>query len=121
MPIAPRRLKSGDTIRVIAPARSLALIAPPQREIANARFRDLGLKLTFGKHVEERDEFCSTSIEARVKDLHDAFQDPDVNAVITVIGGFNCNQLLRSIDWDLIRSNPKIFCGYSDITILQNS
>ncbi len=85
------------------------------------RFGDLGLTLTFGKHVDEHDEFGSSSIASRVRDLHDAFADPQVKGILTVIGGFNSNELLPHLDWDLIRRNPKIFCGYSDITALQNA
>lgn len=54
-------------------------------------------------------------------DLHAAFADPAVAAVMTVIGGYNSNELLPSLDWELIRANPKIFCGYSDITALQGA
>jgi muramoyltetrapeptide carboxypeptidase len=121
MPITPPRLQPGDTLRIIAPSRSLSIIAPAQREIANRRFEDLGLKLSFGKHVEESDLFRSSSIESRIEDLHSAFADPGVKAILTVIGGFNCNQLLRHIDYDLVGRNPKILCGYSDITALQNA
>jgi muramoyltetrapeptide carboxypeptidase LdcA involved in peptidoglycan recycling len=56
-----------------------------------------------------------------VADLHAAFSDPNVKAVFSVIGGFNCNQLFSYIDWELIRKNPKIFIGYSDTTALQNA
>ena len=119
--IYPRKLQVGDEIRVIAPSRSLSIITNESREVANKRFEDLGLKLSFGKHVEEIDEFASTSIESRIEDLHQAFGDKNVKAIITVIGGFNSNQLLKYIDWDLIKNNPKIFCGYSDITVLNNS
>lgn len=118
--VAPK-LKTGDVVRIIAPSRSLSLISQESRELANKRFEDMGLKITFGKHVEEIDSFASTTIESRIADLHDAFTDKSVKAVITVIGGFNSNQLLRYIDWNLIKENPKIFCGYSDITALNNS
>jgi muramoyltetrapeptide carboxypeptidase LdcA involved in peptidoglycan recycling len=119
--VFPTKLKSGDEVRVIAPARSLAIISEEVRRIANDRFSALGLKLSFGKHVEKKDDFASSSIESRIEDLHDAFRDKNVKAIITVIGGFNSNQLLRYLDWGLIRSNPKIFCGYSDITALNNA
>ena len=119
--IYPQKLQAGDEIRVIAPSRSLAIISQGVREIAHRRFAELGLKLTLGKHTEEKDEFASSSVASRSEDLHDAFQDTNVKAVIAVIGGFNSNQLLRSIDWDVIKNNPKIFCGYSDITALNNA
>lgn len=119
--IYPTKLKAGDEVRIVAPSRSLAIISEESRKIANNRFSDLGLKLSFGKHLEEKDEFVSSSIESRIEDLHDAFRDKNVKAIITVIGGFNSNQLLKYLDWDLIRNNPKIFCGFSDITALNNA
>lgn len=121
VPIYPQKLRPGDEIRVIAPSRSLAIISDETRRIANDRFAELGLKLSFGKHVEECDAFSSSSVASRVEDLHEAFQDPNVKGILTVVGGFNSNQLLRDIDWDIIRNNPKIFCGFSDITALSNA
>lgn len=119
--IYPKKLKKDDEVRIISPARSLAIISKEIQEIANKRFFELGLKLSFGKHVNKIDKFNSSSIESRIEDLHEGFSDKNVKAVITVIGGFNSNQLLRYIDWDLIKNNPKIFLGYSDITILNNA
>ena len=119
--IFPNKLKSGDEVRIIAPSRSLAIITPESRKIANKRFGDLGLKLSFGKHIEEMDDFASSSIESRIEDLHEAFRDKNVKAILTVVGGFNSNQILRYIDWYLIKENPKIFCGFSDITALNNA
>lgn len=119
--IIPSKLKRGDLIRVIAPSRSLQLIGEETKQIANKRFEDMGLTLSFGKHINESDDFTSSSIESRIEDLHDAFADKSVKAIITVIGGFNSNQLFRSIDWNLIRENSKIFCGFSDITALNNA
>lgn len=119
--VFPDKLKPGDEVRVIAPARSLAIIGKETIEITNKRIEKLGLKLTFSKHIEEMDDFASSSIESRIEDLHEAFSDKNVKAVFTVIGGFNSNQLLKYIDWDLIKNNPKIICGYSDITVLNDS
>jgi muramoyltetrapeptide carboxypeptidase LdcA involved in peptidoglycan recycling len=119
--IYPEKLKKGDEIRIVAPVRSLAIISEESRQIANKRFEALGFKLSFGKHVEEMDEFASTDVKSRLEDLHDAFADKNVKAILTVIGGFNSNQLLRHIDWNVIKNNPKIFCGYSDVTALNNS
>lgn len=119
--VYPDKLKAGDEVRVIAPSRSLAIVSPECQQIANQRLAGLGLKLSFGKNVSESDEFLSSSIRSRVDDLHEAFADKNVKAILTVIGGFNCNQLFRYIDWDLIKQNPKIFCGFSDITALNNA
>ncbi len=119
--IYPQRLQKGDEIRVVAPSCSMGIITPANREIANNRLKDLGLKITYSKNVEEMDEFRSSSIKSRVEDLHEAFLDKNVKAVFTVIGGFNCNQLLKYLDWNIIKNNPKIFIGFSDTTALQNA
>ncbi len=119
--IYPKKLEKGDEIRIIAPSHSISIISQANREIANNRLKDLGLKISFSKNVEETDAFGSSSIKSRVADLHQAFKDPKVKAVFTVIGGFNCNQLLKYIDWNIIKNNPKIFIGYSDTTALQNA
>ncbi|MBE6185248.1 S66 family peptidase [Heyndrickxia ginsengihumi] len=115
----PERLQIGDEIRVIAPSRSMALLKSKQVDAALSRLHDLGFHVTFGKHVDVHDEFFSTSIEQRIEDLHQAFLDDRVKAVLTAIGGYNANQLLNYIDYDLIKDHPKILCGYSDITALQ--
>jgi muramoyltetrapeptide carboxypeptidase LdcA involved in peptidoglycan recycling len=115
------RLKSGDTVCVIAPSRSLGLISQEVREIALAQLGELGLTVQFSAHAEETDEYCSSSVDSRLADLHAAFSDPSIQAILTVIGGFNSNQLLSRIDYDLVRQHPKIFCGYSDITALSNA
>ncbi len=121
MNVIPKKLVKGDEIRIIAPSMSMSIISKETREIANKRFQEMGFKLSFGKHIEEIDDFTSSSVKSRVDDLHDAFADKSIKAILTVIGGFNSNQLLDYIDWDLIKKNPKLLCGYSDITILNNA
>jgi muramoyltetrapeptide carboxypeptidase len=118
----PPKLRRGDMVRVVAPARSRALVSEHDHNaVIETRFAELGLKLTFGEHVDERDSLDSSSVSSRVDDLHSAFVDPEVAAVLTVIGGFNSNELLPHLDWELIGANPKVFCGFSDITALQNA
>ena len=117
----PEKLKKGDLVRIVAPACSLGIISEENRTVANRRFEEMGLRLSFGEHAEEMDDFHSSSIKSRVADLHAAFADPEVKMIMPVIGGFNSNQLLRYLDWDLIRNNPKVLCGYSDITALNDA
>ncbi|WP_344476289.1 S66 peptidase family protein [Nonomuraea monospora] len=118
----PRKLTRGDVVRVVAPSRSRAMVTEHDHTgLIETRFAELGLTLTYGRHVDERDAFDSSAVASRVADLHDAFADPAVAAIITVIGGYNSNELLPYLDWDLIRANPKILCGYSDISALQNA
>ena len=119
--IIPNKLKVNDEVRIIAPSRSLSIIDKETREIANKRFEELGLKLSFSKNCELIDDFSSSSIEERIEDLHEAFLDKKVKAIFTVIGGDNVNQLLKYIDYTIVKKNPKIICGYSDTTALLNA
>ena len=119
--MVPDKLKFGDEIRVIAPARSLSLITDETRKIAIRALEDMGFKVTFSKNCEESDGFVSSSIKSRIEDLHEAFLDENVKAILTVIGGYNSNQLLDYIDYEMIKNNPKILCGYSDIIALSNA
>lgn len=115
------RLKPGDEIRVISPSRSMVIMKEAQVEIAINRLTGLGFQVTFGKNANAHDEFFSSSIEERIEDLHEAFLNPNVKGILAAMGGYNANQLLKYIDYDIIRNNPKVFCGYSDITVLNGA
>lgn len=118
----PSKLKVGDEVRVIAPSRSMNIIGEDCKRIATERLEKLGLKVTFGKYVNEADEdYLVASVKRRAEDLNEAFADKNVKAILTVIGGFNSNQILDYIDYNIIKQNPKIFCGFSDITVLSNA
>lgn len=116
-----QKLQKGDEIRVIAPSRSLSIV---RKNIFNGALEYLenqGYRITFSDHSREIEFMESASILARVEDLQNAFLDPNVKAILTCIGGFNVNQLLEYIDYQIIANNPKIICGYSDITALLNA
>lgn len=115
------KLNPGDEIRVIAPSRNLTEVWNVAHHHAVNFWQSEGFRLTFSKHSSETNQFHSSSISSRVEDLHEAFSDPNVKMVITCLGGFNANQLLRHLDYELIANNPKILCGYSDITALLNA
>ena len=117
----PPKLKKGDEIRIIAPSGSLTRVRTDVLERSLAYLDENGFRVTYSTNCREMDSFSSSSVESRAADLHEAFADPDVKAVMACIGGFNVNQILPYIDYDLIRANPKILCGYSDITALLNA
>jgi muramoyltetrapeptide carboxypeptidase LdcA involved in peptidoglycan recycling len=121
VPVIPPKLRPGSSVRVIAPSRSLAIISAETRDEADGKLTALGLRVSFGEHVSECDDFASSSVASRLADLHAAFADPEVDAILTVIGGFNSNQLLAGIDYELIAAHPKVLCGFSDITALSNA
>ncbi len=105
-------------IRVVAPSRSMKIIAGDCRELATKRLQEMGHTVSYGKNVEAMSDFVSASVEEKLADLHEAFADKSVEMIMTAIGGFNSVQLLNKIDYDLIAKNPKPLCGFSDITAL---
>jgi muramoyltetrapeptide carboxypeptidase len=114
----PAKLRPGDEVRIVSPAVSLGFIPEDQSTLAERRFEGLGLRCSFSRNVEVLDRFDSSPVEGRVSDLHEAFADPEVRGIFTTLGGYNSNQLLDYLDYDLIGANPRIFCGFSDITAL---
>ena len=115
------KLKLGDEVRVIAPSRNLTEVRQDVHHHAVDFWKREGFNLTFSLNSREVGKFHSSSIRSRVEDIHEAFRDPNVKMVITCLGGFNSNQLLRYLDYDLIAKHPKILCGFSDITALHNA
>lgn len=119
----PPKLQPGNGVRVIAPSCALPTLEDYEKRLAAAKeyFIRLGMVVSEGAHIREIDALESSSIDSRIEDMHAAFSDPSVHAIISIRGGWNSNQLLRHIDYDLLRKYPKIFCGYSDITALGNA
>ena len=112
------KLRPGDEIRVVSPATSLSYIAPDQPPLAEARLAALGLRVTYADHAATTGLIDSGPVDLRLTDLHAAFADPTVKGILTTLGGYNSSQLLPGLDFDVIGANPKVFCGYSDITTL---
>lgn len=118
--IIPNKLQKGDKIMIVAPSRGLKLIGAHCRQIAEERFKQMGLEVVFASNTTDENwnmQGCG-SVEKRAADIMQAFTDKSVKAIFTVIGGFNSNQILAYLDYDAIRQNPKIICGFSDITAL---
>lgn len=113
-------LKKGDLIRVIAPSMSAVQLGDSMI-LAREKLESLGFLVDYGKHIYESNEFLTTSIQNRKEDLENAFLDSHVKVIITATGGFQVNQILPYLDYHLIKENPTILCGYSDITALLNA
>ncbi len=111
----PHRLKEGSTIAVIAPA------GPPESQRlkrGKSLFEKKGYKIKIYPQTRRKLGYLAGDDKSRARALNDAFADERVNAVICARGGYGAVRLLPYIDFDLIRKKPKIFIGYSDITIL---
>jgi muramoyltetrapeptide carboxypeptidase LdcA involved in peptidoglycan recycling len=115
------RLRPGGHVRVIAPSRSLSVVTPDTQARAQAALAELGYILSFGRHVDDGGFLSSAPAAARLADLHEAYASPKVDAILSVIGGTRCIDILPGVDWDLLRANPKVLCGYSDVSVLLNA
>ncbi len=113
--IKPKRLKIGDTVGLIAPASA---VAENEFNRALENIKNLGFVPKVGKNAQKRYNFLAGTDKERLEDLHWAFSDDEVKAVWCIRGGFGTSRILPEIDYNLIRKNPKILIGYSDITTL---
>lgn len=106
-------------VRLVAPSMSLDEKDDIKIKNAEKYFNDLGYVLTTGKYIFDKDNYfgCS-SIQNRVKDLMNAFLDQNVEIIVCADGGYNVNQILPYLDYNIIKQNPKKIVGYSDITAL---
>lgn len=112
--ILPKRLGKGSHVRVIAPSQ--ALVKSDDLKHAQAAWEKAGFKISFGKHAHE-----NRAVAARLEDLHDAFADKRVDAIVAGTGGAYSLELINGLDKALIRKNPKVVMGYSDTTSLLNA
>ena len=113
--IKPPALRPGDTIGIVAPASNLKR---SELEAGCEALRIAGYKPFYFDSILERDLYFAGSLERRIRELAEMFARPDVRAILCARGGYGANYLLEALDLDAIRSNPKIFIGYSDITTL---
>lgn len=116
--IKPNRLKMGDTIGVIAPSSGLS---KESFDRALQNMADLGFKTKVGKSARNVNGFLAGTDKERLDDIHWAFADKEIKAVWCVRGGYGASRILPAIDYGLIRKNPKILIGYSDITALHTA
>jgi muramoyltetrapeptide carboxypeptidase len=114
--IYPPALRAGCTFGVVATA-SPPLVAPMITEALD-RLRAHGFRIKPGAHLEERDGYLAGTDAQRAADLHAAFADPEVDAVLALRGGYGSIRLLPLLDYAAIRATPKPFIGYSDNTAL---
>lgn len=115
-----------NEIRIIAPSASAQTFMDSPKYVRRFQEAQKVLSqfcnlLSFSKNAFEINKNNSSLITSRIDDLHSAFEDKNVDAIFCARGGYNCNELLQYIDWDIIRHNPKVFMGFSDITVLCNA
>ncbi len=116
--IRPKNLEKGDTIAIISPSAGLASIFPHRLDNGIKFLESQGFKIKEFLTTRKINGWESAPAEERARDIMNAFTDPEVKAIICTIGGYNANKVLKYLDFEKIKENPKIFCGYSDISVL---
>lgn len=116
--IKPPRLRQGDTVGLVTPAT--AMYQQEEVDIARESLEGLGLKVIVGQHVRDRHGSLGGQDTDRAADINRFFGDRNIKAVLPTRGGWGTSRLLPLLDFDLIRRNPKVLMGYSDITALLN-
>jgi len=117
--LRPARLIPGGLIGICSPSWCGPSQFPERARRGAKRLEELGYRVLFSEHAFGRQGHVSAPAVARAADLHALFANPGVHAILTTIGGYCCNQLLPYLDFSLIKANPKILLGFSDITVLQ--
>lgn len=112
-----KKLKLGDTIGIIAPASG------DKNEVIDyniSSFKNLGFKVKEGKYIRNKQDYLSASDKERAEDFMNMIKDKDVKAIFAYRGGYGSIRIIPYLDFNIIKKNPKILCGYSDLTILLN-
>lgn len=113
--LRPPRLKVGDTIGIAAPAGPFATDLFEQ---GMAILKDMGFKVHVPEAVFQREGFLAGPDEARADVINKLFADPGIHGILCARGGYGCTRVLPLLDWVAIRRHPKVFVGFSDITVL---
>ena len=115
-----KSLRKSDTIGIISPA-FCSSNPPSYYEYMINYLKDKGYKVKLGKSYGQKSGYLSGNDEVRARDINEMFGDKEVNAIICMRGGYGCSRIVDKLDYDLIKKNPKILSGYSDITVLLNA
>ena len=113
--IKPKSLHRGDTLGIVCPSR---WVPEENLRLIQKIYEKHGYRIKYGKSPFLRyNQFAGTP-EERAKDISDMFADPEIDGIICARGGYGANRVIPLLDYDVIKQNPKIFMGYSDITAL---
>ena len=118
--LVPSKLKIGDTIGVIAPSNPIIGDNIEEMEKAKKIVEKAGYKVKFSKNIFSNINGYSNSAKEKAEDINSMFKDKDIKMIWCAKGGENSNTTFEYLDFETIKNNPKIICGYSDITSLTN-
>ena len=114
-PVKPSALRPGDTVGIVAPASN---IKRADLDAGCEALRRAGYRPFYFDSILEQDLYFAGSVERRTRELEEMFVRDDVRAIVCARGGYGANYLLKDLDLQKIKTHPKIFVGYSDITTL---
>lgn len=115
-----RALSIGDTIGIVAPSSPVKDWKTWQK--GKATLEALGFNVILGPSCYETyGGYLAGSVAQRVADIHDMFENPEIDAVMCIRGGYGAVQLLPLLNYAMIRDHPKLFIGYSDVTALHTA
>lgn len=118
--VIPNKLKKGDTIGVVAPSNPIVGDNVEEIMKAKEKVEKDGFNVEFSKHLFSNTNGYSSSAKEKAEDINYMFSNNDIKMIWCAKGGENSNSTFEYLDYDLIKKNPKIICGYSDITSLCN-
>ena len=113
--IKPKKLTQGDTIALISPA---GFIEKEELDESKSKLESFGFKTVAGNNVLNKTGYLAGSDKERADDVNRAFADENIKAIVCTRGGWGVARMLDLLDYDIIKRNPKIIIGYSDITAL---
>lgn len=118
--LVPSKFKTGDTIGVVAP--SSPIIGDNIDELNKAKkiVERSGFKVKYSKNIFSNTNGYSATAREKAEDINAMFADKEVKMIWCAKGGNNSNSTFEYLDYELIKKNPKIICGYSDITSITN-
>ena len=108
-------IKLGDTIGIIALSGDCA---KEKVERAKANLEALGYKVKLSKNIFDKNRYLAGNDEDKISELQRFFEDDEIKLILCARGGYGAIRLINKIDYDLIKANPKPFCGFSDVTAL---
>jgi muramoyltetrapeptide carboxypeptidase len=115
--IKPARLEKDGVIGIISPASAPEDLTRIQKGVTY--LESLGYRVEVGKNAEKYNGYLAGTDDQRAEDIHYMFKKKEIKAILCTRGGYGAGRLLNILDYNLIKKNPKIFVGYSDITALQ--
>lgn len=113
-----KRLKNGSTIGIYSPSTPITKLVPSRFERGKKYMIEKGFNIVEGKLTGKSDFYRSGSILERAEELNQLLRDPNIDCIMSTIGGMNSNSLLPYLDYDAFKRHPKIVIGYSDATAI---